>query len=75
MHHGGVDSNAPPWFNSLAPRWCKEEIMSTHPQFKLRVPPDLRDFIRASAERNQRSLNGELVFALRQYEKANEKGA
>lgn len=49
--------------------------MSTNPQFKLRVPADLRDFIRASAKRNQRSLNGELVFALRQYEKANEKGA
>lgn len=39
-------------------------------QFRLRMPHDLREFIRESARRNQRTLNGEAVFALRQYEKA-----
>jgi hypothetical protein len=44
-------------------------------QFRLRIPHDLRDFIRESSKRNQRSLNGEVVFALRQYQTDNEKGA
>lgn len=39
-------------------------------QFRLRMPVELREFIRESAQRNQRTLNSEVVFALRQYEKA-----
>jgi hypothetical protein len=38
-------------------------------QFRLRVPTDLRDFLRDSAGHNQRSINGEIVYALRQYQK------
>lgn len=39
-------------------------------QFRLRLPADLRDFLRGGAEQNQRSINGEIVYALRQYQKA-----
>lgn len=39
-------------------------------QFRLRLPVDLRDYLRESAEQNQRSINGEIVYALRQHQKA-----
>lgn len=37
---------------------------------RLRFPVDLRDFLRENAKQNQRSINGEVVYALRQYQKA-----
>lgn len=39
-------------------------------QFRLRLPVDLRDFLRKNAKQNQRSINGEVVYALRQHQKA-----
>lgn len=39
-------------------------------QFRLRMPHDLREFVRESAKRNERSLNGEVVFILRQHQVA-----
>ncbi|WP_366946486.1 Arc family DNA-binding protein [Nevskia sp.] len=35
------------------------------PQLKVRLPPDLLSWLKDSAERNQRSQNGELVSLLR----------
>lgn len=43
--------------------------MDAQANFRLRVPTDLRDYLRGSAAQNQRSINGEIVFALRQYQK------
>ncbi len=37
---------------------------------RIRIPPDLKEFIRESAAHNERSLNGEIVFALRERQKA-----
>lgn len=38
-------------------------------QFRLRLPTDLRDYLRESAVQNQRSINGEIVYVLRQHQK------
>ncbi|WP_428331940.1 Arc family DNA-binding protein [Novosphingobium sp.] len=43
--------------------------------FRLRLPSDLKEFIRERARQNQRSITGEIVYVLRQHQKANEKGA
>ena len=32
----------------------------------IRVPPDVREAIERSADQNERTLNGEIVFRLRQ---------
>lgn len=39
-------------------------------QMKLRVPLDLREDIERAARLNERSLNGEIVFRLRQQKTA-----
>lgn len=39
-------------------------------QFRLRMPHDLREYVRESARHNQRSLNGEVVFIIRQHQKS-----
>lgn len=39
-------------------------------QFRLRLPTDLRDYLRESARLNERSINGEIVYALRQHQKS-----
>lgn len=44
-------------------------------QIRFRMPADLKDFIQGRAQENQRSMNGEIVYALRQYQRAHEKGA
>ncbi|MEW9272407.1 Arc family DNA-binding protein [Gluconobacter oxydans] len=36
----------------------------TDPQFKLRLPADLKAWVEESAKHNQRSLNAEIVFLL-----------
>lgn len=38
----------------------------TDPQLGIRLPGELKDRIRKSAERNRRSMNGEIVFLLEQ---------
>lgn len=38
--------------------------------FRLRIPPDLKEYIRACSLANQRSMNGEIIFALRQQQAA-----
>lgn len=38
--------------------------------FRLRLPSDLKEFVREQARENQRSMTGEIVFALGQYRKA-----
>lgn len=37
--------------------------------FRVRLPEDLKEFIRESARINRRSMTGEIVFALGQYKK------
>lgn len=34
------------------------------PQMVVRVPPDIKDRLRSSADRNRRSMNAELVYHL-----------
>ncbi len=34
--------------------------------FNLRLPSDLKEFVRESAARNERSITGEIVYVLRQ---------
>lgn len=36
------------------------------PQLKLRIPPELHSWLKRQADQNQRSLNGEAIFVLRQ---------
>lgn len=38
----------------------------THTQYKLRMPPELRDRLKASSEENYRSMNAEIVARLEQ---------
>lgn len=38
--------------------------------FRLRLPEDLKDFVRESARINERSMNGEIIIALRERQKA-----
>lgn len=38
--------------------------------FRLRLPEDLKAFVRDSASRNQRSMTGEIIFALRERQMA-----
>lgn len=37
-----------------------------YPQMKLRLPPDLKDFLAEEAKRRGRTLNAEIVFRLEQ---------
>lgn len=37
--------------------------------FRVRLPEDLKEFIRESARTNRRSMTGEIVYALGQYRK------
>ena len=39
------------------------------PMLRLRLPPDLKEFVQDSASHNQRSMNGEIVYVLRQHQK------
>jgi hypothetical protein len=43
------------------------EFMSSnrHPQYNLRIPNDLKEWLKERAERNYRSLNAEIVDTLR----------
>lgn len=41
-------------------------------QFLLRLPPDLHAQLKAVAEREQRSLNAQIIYALRQWIKQND---
>lgn len=36
--------------------------------FRLRLPSDLKEFVRESARSNQRSMTGEIVYVLRQHQ-------
>lgn len=45
-------------------------MTSGHPQTKLRLPPDLHEQIKNDARSNERSINGEIVFRLRQQQAA-----
>lgn len=38
----------------------------TNPQFKLRIPPDIKRWVAAQAERNLRSQGAEIIMALRE---------
>ena len=38
----------------------------THIQYKLRMPPDLRDKLKAASEENHRSMNAEIVARLQE---------
>jgi hypothetical protein len=40
------------------------------PYVRLRIPQDLKQFVQESAKRNQRSMNGEIVFVLSQQREA-----
>lgn len=40
------------------------------PQLKLRIPPELHAWLKRQADQNQRSLNGEATFVLRQAEQS-----
>lgn len=40
-----------------------------NPSYKLRIPAQLRDWFKQQAAVNNRSLNGEIVFALQQHYK------
>lgn len=42
------------------------------PAIGLRPPPDLRDWLEHEAMANQRSLNGQVIWALQQYRKQQE---
>ncbi len=39
---------------------------SKFPQTNIRMPPDLKDFLKQEAEKNQRSLGAEIVFRLQE---------
>lgn len=49
------------------PFWCIHLNMApkqTDPQFKLRLPPDLKDALEAAAQRNNRSVSAEILARL-----------
>jgi hypothetical protein len=65
----GLTGNAPPLYQ----KWCnkrKERMSRQDEHFRLRLPSDLKEFVREQARENQRSMTGEIVFALGQYRKA-----
>lgn len=43
--------------------WCMT-THDTHVQYKLRMPPELRESLRDAAEKNHRSVNAEIVARL-----------
>ncbi|MGE7204920.1 Arc family DNA-binding protein [Sphingomonas sp. NPDC019816] len=40
------------------------------PMLRVRLPRDLKEFVQASARENHRSMNGEIIIALRERQKA-----
>jgi len=46
------------------PNWSIILGMQTDPQYKLRLPADLKDKIKAASEENHRSMNAEIVARL-----------
>ena len=54
-----------------------EQIVSRmDPQLKVRLPIDLRDWLKRQAAENGRTMNAEIVFALRErQQRANPPGA
>lgn len=40
------------------------------PMLRVRLPRDLKDFVQASARENHRSMNGEIIIALRERQKS-----
>ena len=44
-------------------------MTSEDPMLRVRLPQSLKEFVQDSAKRNQRSMNGEIVFVLSQHQK------
>ena len=62
------------------PFWMYTKCMDekTEKSYSLRIPADLLEEVRAIAQRHNRSVNGEIVTALREYvlrQKKRERGA
>lgn len=43
-----------------------ETMPYSYPQLKFRLPPDVHSYVKEAAKRQERSLNGHIVFLLRQ---------
>ncbi|WP_415512776.1 Arc family DNA-binding protein [Acetobacter papayae] len=43
-----------------------ETMTHSYPQLKFRLPPDVHSYVKEAAKRQERSLNGHIVFLLRQ---------
>lgn len=63
-----LDSNKAPYYNSTV-LYTKERKMAVgrgSDQFVVRFPPGMRDAIKRQAAENERSVNAEIVFILKQ---------
>ena len=70
LDHGGVDNKKPRWFTRFRRNHggSKGGKMSKRddPQFKLRLPVELNDWIARQAEKNRSTKNSEIVRSIRE---------
>ena len=54
------------------PHGAEEKYMRTYPQLRIRLPPDLDEWLEQQAQTNRRSKSSEVAYRLQEARKASE---
>jgi hypothetical protein len=78
MHHRGIDGNASRFYIALVHNGDAQggtQMSRKDPQFNLRLPEALKQWVENEAQKNFRSQTAEVVFALMEEKKRREQAA